>query len=674
MSADKKYTNQLINESSPYLLQHAHNPVNWYAWGPDALAKAKAENKMLLISIGYSACHWCHVMERECFEDEAVAQVMNANFINIKVDREERPDIDQIYMSAVQLMTGRGGWPLNCIALPDGRPIYGGTYFPKDHWLNVLQQIHTIFTTDRTKAMEYATELTRGVVMSGLPVKATETEFDWQKIVIDTVANWMHSMDNTEGGPAKAPKFPLPNNYLFLIRYAKLFKSDSLLQHVNLTLIKMAQGGIYDQMGGGFARYSVDGLWKVPHFEKMLYDNAQLVSLYAEAYKATGINLYKETVEETLAFVERELKSPEGLFYSALDADSEGEEGKFYVWKKEELEALLATDYALFADYYNINTEGLWEDENYILLRKEPAATVAKKHGLSVHDFNTKIAQLKKVVLAERAKRVRPGLDDKCLASWNALMIRGYADAHRYLGVPAYLTTAENAMRMFEEKYMQDDGLLYHNYKQGRSTIQGFLEDYCFTIDAYLALYENTFNPDYVTKADALAAKCYALFADADSGMFYFTPSSQTDLIARKMELHDNVIPASNSAMARVLNTLGQLTGNTTYLASARQMLNNVAEDMPSYGAGYSNWGILALQQAKPYYEVVAVGEKALDYIAEMEQEYKPNALYAAAKNNTPLEVFKGRLKVGETLIYVCQNNSCLAPVATPAQALPLLT
>ncbi|UPT66233.1 MAG: thioredoxin domain-containing protein [Sphingobacteriales bacterium JAD_PAG50586_3] len=405
MVSDKKYTNQLINETSPYLLQHAHNPVNWYPWGEEALAKAKAENKMLLVSVGYSACHWCHVMERECFENEEVAALMNEYFINIKVDREERPDIDQVYMSAVQLMTGRGGWPLNCITLPDGRPIYGGTYFPKDNWMAILQQMAEIFTYERERAEDYAAKLTEGVALSGLAIKSTATDINWDGVLNETVATWMNNLDNVEGGPARAPKFPLPNNYLFLLRYATLYKNENLLKHVNLTLTKMAYGGIYDQLGGGFARYSVDGFWKVPHFEKMLYDNAQLVSLYAEAYKATGIVLYKEVVDDTLGFIERELTSPEGLFYSALDADSEGEEGKFYVWKKEELTALLGNDFAVFADYFNINLEGLWEHGNYILLRKKDEQTLAAQHGLSVSDLKDKVASWKNLLLAERAKK-----------------------------------------------------------------------------------------------------------------------------------------------------------------------------------------------------------------------------------------------------------------------------
>lgn len=667
------HTNALVTQTSPYLLQHAHNPVQWYPWGDEALQKAKDEDKLLLISIGYSACHWCHVMERECFENEAVAEVMNKYFINIKVDREERPDIDQIYMSAVQLMTGRGGWPLNCFALPDGRPIYGGTYFPADQWVNILNQLHDIYQNDRIKALEYAAQLTRGVSLTGLVEKDKSGKMVDEHILMDTVAEWKNHIDNREGGPNKAPKFPLPNNYQFLLRYATLFNDAEVLQHVNLTLKKMAYGGIYDQLGGGFARYSVDGLWKVPHFEKMLYDNAQLVSLYAEAFKATGNALYKQVVDETLEFIARELTSPEGLFYSALDADSEGVEGKFYVWQKEELQQLLGSRYDVFAAYYNVNSLGLWEHDNYILLRIKDDEAIATAFNLSIPELQNTIQQCKAVLMAERDKRIRPGLDDKCLASWNALMIRGYADAYRYLGTENYLHIAQKAMQVFEEKFVQPKGFLYHNYKNGRSTIPGFLEDYCFAIDAYLALYEVTFDAAYITKANKLAAICFAHFYDMESGMFFFTADNAEGLIARKMEVFDNVIPSSNSALARGLYTLSQLTGNTEYRATALQMLQNMAGSMVGYGSGCSNWGMLALQQAKPFYEVVITGSNAINHYNQLNKKYLPQTLFACATANEPLDIFTARQQQGKTLIYVCENNSCLAPVEQVEEVIKMI-
>ncbi|MEM9022916.1 MAG: thioredoxin domain-containing protein, partial [Bacteroidota bacterium] len=457
------FTNRLVDETSPYLLQHAHNPVNWYPWGDEALDKAKAENKLLLISIGYSACHWCHVMEHESFEDTAVAAFMNEHFVCIKVDREERPDIDQIYMDAVQLLTQRGGWPLNCFALPDGKPFFGGTYFPKKQWLNVLDKVQEEYAQNPDKVTEYAERLTEGVQSTDLIAMNPEPpKFTWDGLQ-EAVRTWSENFDQEEGGPNRAPKFPLPNNYQFLLRYAHLTGDAALMDHVNLTLKKIAYGGIYDQVGGGFARYSTDELWKVPHFEKMLYDNGQLVSLYAEAYQATGDERYKRVVYETLAFVARELTADVGAFYSALDADSEGEEGKFYIWSKAELEELLGSDYALVADYYNINQKGFWEHGNYILLRDRDDAAIAAEHELTTEALTERIERAKATLLEARAKRVRPGLDDKSLTSWNAIMLKGYVDAYQVFREPRFLEAALRNARFLTEVQRREDGGLWHS-------------------------------------------------------------------------------------------------------------------------------------------------------------------------------------------------------------------
>lgn len=675
MAKQHLYTNRLINETSPYLLQHAHNPVNWYPWGPEALQKAKDENKMLLISIGYSACHWCHVMERECFEDPEVAAVMNEHYINIKVDREERPDIDQVYMSAVQLMTQRGGWPLNCIALPDGRPIYGGTYFPKHHWLNVLEQVNEVFVKDNNKAVEYAIELTRGVALSGLIEKNTEQDSLTTTLLHQMVANWQQQFDNIEGGPNRAPKFPLPNNYLFLLRYGVLTSNKTIQDHVNLTLTKMAYGGIYDQLGGGFARYSVDGLWKVPHFEKMLYDNAQLISLYAEAYKATGNKLYKNIVDETIAFIERELTSSEGLFTSALDADSEGEEGLFYIWKKDELKTLLTQEeFKLTEVYYNINFNGLWEEGNYILLRTQSVEEVAQTLQMPMSEIEATLVIIKAKLMEARNQRIRPGLDDKCLASWNAMMIKAYADAYKFLGNDEYRKKAFEAIDVFEQAFILPDGQMMHSFKNGKATINGFLEDYCFAIESFISLFEITHYEGFITKAEKLVAKCYELFEDTISGMFFFTPYTQTDLIARKLELFDNVIPASNSSLARSLFILGKLTGNIRYAQSAKQMLNNIAPQMEGYGAGHSNWGLLALQTLLPFYEVVIMGDNANEFIDKLTIAYLPQASIIKGNENSVLPIFSDRYVNGKTLAYVCQGSSCLLPTEDVTETLALLT
>src|SRR6218665_2712871 len=539
-NTDHKYTNSLEKETSPYLLQHAHNPVNWFAWGDEALEKAKREDKIILVSVGYSACHWCHVMEHESFEDETVAQLMNDYFVCIKVDREERPDIDQVYMMAVQLMTGHGGWPLNCFALPDGRPIYGGTYFPKQQWMNVLLNLADLYKNEKQKALDYAAQLTEGVRLAEL-VKTSEEQHAFSETTLsESYRNWKLRFDDVEGGPNKAPKFPLPNNYQFLLQYGR--NNPGLLQHVNLTLKKMAYGGIYDQLGGGFARYSVDHYWKVPHFEKMLYDNGQLVTLYSEAFTKTKDPLYKQVVYETLAFVARELTSPEGGFYSALDADSEGEEGKFYVWTRQELQSILNEDYAVFADYYNVDGRGLWEHEHNILLRHDDDETIAQRHKISMDELHTLIANSKKQLLAEREKRVRPGLDDKILTSWNALMLKGYVDAYNAFDEQLFLDAAVKNAEFILGKMHMNNGALNRTYKNGESKINGFLEDYSFVIEGLIALYQATFSEKYLLKAQELMEYCMMHFRDEKSGMFFFTSDTDQALITRKMELSDNVI------------------------------------------------------------------------------------------------------------------------------------
>ena len=670
---EHKYTNALINETSPYLLQHAHNPVDWLAWNDESLAKAKAEQKPILISIGYSACHWCHVMEHESFEDSTVAAYMNENFICIKVDREERPDVDQVYMNAVQLMTGRGGWPLNCFALPDGRPLYGGTYFPKDQWMDVMGKVNGIWVNEREKALEYATNLTKGVSESELIQKNTlEASFKLDELEA-IVEKWKEQLDNKEGGPDRAPKFPLPNNYEFLLRYATINNDQFMLDHVNLTLEKMAFGGIYDQVGGGFARYSTDALWKAPHFEKMLYDNGQLVSLYAEAYQATKNPLYKEIVEETLAFVERELTSKEGAFYSALDADSEGEEGKFYVWQKEELETLLLDDFKWVKDYYNINAKGLWEHGNYILLRKDGDVEFAEKQGWSVDELKQKVKAVNAKLLEERSKRIRPGLDDKQLTSWNALMLKGYADAYRVFGDKAYLKAATKNADFILKTQKQKDGALWHSHKENRSTINGFLEDYCFTIEAFIALYQATFDKKWLDEANELAAYSIEHFHDSESGMFFFNSNKDAKLIARKMELTDNVIPSSNSSMAKGLFYLGHYLDKSEYLEISEQMLNNVAQSAQQGGGWYSNWLELMLHHTNSFYEVAVIGKDADEKRKEIEQVYHPNKILIGGEKENGLPLLEFKSVEGETWIYVCVDKACQMPTSDVNEALKLI-
>ncbi|MBI2967264.1 MAG: thioredoxin domain-containing protein [Bacteroidetes bacterium] len=671
------HTNRLINETSPYLVQHAHNPVDWYPWGGEALAKAEKENKPIIISIGYSACHWCHVMAHESFEDEEVAKIMNNNFVCIKVDREERPDIDQIYMSAVQLITGSGGWPLNCFALPDGRPFTGGTYFPKEHWKETLLKISSEYQKNPVAFLRYAEALTQGVKTSEIiDLNPDETGFTIEELK-DGVEEWKKQFDNQEGGSDRAPKFPLPNNYLFLLRYAHLAKDDNIQKHVHLTLQKMAYGGIYDHIGGGFARYSTDKFWKVPHFEKMLYDNALLVSLYSEAYRATKNTFYKQAVYETLDFIKREMTSPEGMFFSGLDADSEGEEGKYYIWTLEELQHLLGERYELFAAYFNVNEHGLWEDGKYILLRKDDEEKIAGKFNITEEKLQVEIGGCKKIILEERGKRVHPALDDKSLTSWNALMAKGYLDAYTAFNEESFLQSAEKNIRFILSNLRLPDGGLFHSWKNGNSKIPGFLEDYAFTIEALISLYEATFDPSWLKEAKKLADYVILNFYDESSGMFFFTPVNAETVITRKTEVYDNVIPSSNSSLAKGLFYLGTLFDNVEYIEKSKQMLNNMRNHIGSYTSGYSNWAILMLHHLFPFYEIAIAGKEAHQRREELNRFYIPNRIILGevvetiqTENEIKVPLLENKFVTGETLIYACFNKTCKLPVKEASKAI----
>ena len=668
-----KYTNELIHETSPYLLQHAHNPVNWQPWGENALNRAKAENKLLLISIGYSACHWCHVMEHESFEDPEVAQIMNNHFVCIKVDREERPDIDHIYMTAVQLLTGRGGWPLNCIALPDGRPIWGGTYFQKENWIEALEAVSRFYAENPKETLEYAVKLQEGIEQNSLgPISGERSVID-PLFMPSLLKKWQDHFDTKNGGTKGAPKFMLPNNWQFLLRAGQEFQDEKIVGQVKLTLKKMAFGGLYDQIGGGFARYSTDEIWKVPHFEKMLYDNAQLLQLYAEAYQTDPNPLYQQVVSETVEFLKRELLSPENGFYSALDADSEGEEGKFYVWTKTELAQILGADFVLFSDYYNINSLGFWEHNHYILIRTEDNHSFAEKHQLSVDELEIKTRSWKQTLLKEREKRVRPGLDDKILASWNAMTISGLISCYKAFGTAEYLELALANADFLKQKMMTEDGKVFHSYKNNRSKISGFLEDYAFAIEAFTAIFEVTGNAEWLYKGKQLTEIAFNDFYDEPKSIFYFTAQQQTDLITRTIEVHDNVIPASNSVMAKNLFRLSYLLDKTDYLKTAQQMLNLVNGNMSDYPSGYSNWSQLMFDMSGNHFEVAIVGENAINLLNELQKNYLPHVIFCAGTTKSELPLLKERFVPGKTLIYICQNNSCQLPVETVEEALKLI-
>ncbi|MDI1256170.1 MAG: thioredoxin domain-containing protein [Flavobacterium sp.] len=669
-----QYTNDLINETSPYLLQHAHNPVDWKAWNQETLNKAKAENKLIIISVGYSACHWCHVMEEESFENKTVAKLMNDNFISIKVDREERPDIDQIYMNALQLMTGKGGWPMNCIALPDGRPIFAGTYFTKEEWTKALTELSALYKNNPQKAIAYADKLVDGIKKSAL-IAVNSDEVDFRNSdLINAVKSWQEDFDYKEGGFVGETKFPMPNALQFLLRYSYQNNNKAVQKHVQTTLVKMANGGIYDAIGGGFSRYSVDTKWHIPHFEKMLYDNAQLVSLYSDAYLVTKDELYKKTVSETLNFVEKELMATNGAFYSSIDADSENkakkrEEGAYYVWNEQELQSLLKSDYPLFQKYFNVNENGIWENNNYVLFKTQSDKDFSLKNKLSQADLEAKVKQWKQILLQARNTRPRPHLDNKTLTSWNALMIKGYVSAYKAFKNPHYKEIALRNANFIVTQQLQKDGSLNHSYKDGKSSIVGFSEDYATVIDAFIAVYQITLDEKWLAKAKQLTDYALVNFWDKKSNLFYFTSNTATALIARKIEITDNVIPCANSILAHNLFLLGHYYSDATYTETAQHMLNNVKKSALESPAEYYNWLDLMLNYTDNYFEVALSGNEAFDKTVQLQSYYLPNILIAGATKESNLPILENRFVDNETYIYVCVNKACKMPETDVATA-----
>jgi len=657
------HTNALINETSPYLLQHAHNPVNWYPWGDKALEKAQKEGKLIIVSIGYSSCHWCHVMEQESFEDSAVAFLMNEHFICIKVDREERPDIDHIYMTAVQLLNQQGGWPLNCIALPDGRPIWGGTYFPKKQWVDALSQVHRFYITKTVESEQYAAKLARGIAQSSLFQPSYSASPLSEQDLSASVKKWSAQFDAQYGGQKGAPKFPMPASLEFLLQYGTQQDDQEILDHVARTLTMMARGGIYDQAGGGFARYSVDPVWKVPHFEKMLYDNAQLLGLYAMAFQVYGDENYLRVVNQTVAFLKREMINPDGSFYSALDADSEGVEGKFYVWNRTELEQILEGEFDLFAEYYNINKTGFWEDGNYILYRTEDPDTFARDRNLETDAFLKRIDKWNRILLEVRGERTRPGLDDKSLTSWNALMISGLVKSFRATAQREQLEMAEDCAHLIRKKMWSKEGILYRNYKDGRVSIPGFHIDYALTIEAFLDLYETTMEASWLALADELTRGAMKGFYDPSSGMFRFSTDEEEVLVTHHLEIQDNVIPSSNSVMSYNLFRMGHLLAEKDYLEISTKMVEQMSGRILQYPNGFSGWGKLLLKQLHPFYEIAVVGPGAEALLHEIQSEYLPHVVVAATTRESNLPLFKGRYQKEKTHIFVCRDNACLLPV-----------
>lgn len=673
-----KFTNALIEETSPYLLQHAHNPVNWEAWKPEVLERAKNENKPLLISIGYAACHWCHVMERECFEDEAVASYMNEHFINIKIDREERPDVDQIYMDAIQMMSGNGGWPLNIVATPDGRPFWGATYLPKENWVKSLEQLSQLYHNEPERIEEYANDLSNGIRSVNLIENKTDTNTYSSSQLDDAVAKWTGYFDTFLGGYKQAPKFMMPNNLDFLMHYATAKGDKELMKYVDTTLTKMAYGGIFDHIGGGFSRYSVDVKWHVPHFEKMLYDNGQLVSLYAQAFAVTKNPLYRQVIDQTIGFTIEELLDESGGFYSSLDADSltpegELEEGAYYVWTETKLTSLLGADFEVFKDYFNINSYGLWEEENYVLIRDKPVEEIAELHGVQPGVVTSKIDAALAKLKEERNTRDKPRLDDKILSSWNGLMLKGLTDAYRYLGEQQYLDLALKNAAFLEREMIQADYSILRNHKEGKSTINGFLEDYATVIEGFIGLYEVSFDEKWLTLAKKLTEYSQKHFHDSDSGMFFFTSDLDASLIRRSIETNDNVISASNSIMAKNLIKLHKLYPDEGYANIADQMVKNVQQDFDTNAQGYANWLHTVLYAEMDFHEIAIVGESYKELGKQLSAHYLPNSILSGTNKDSPISLLQNRYVPQKSLIYVCIEGACKLPVLTTDEVLKQL-
>lgn len=691
-------TNRLAEETSPYLQQHAHNPVDWYPWGPEALGRAQAEQKPILVSIGYAACHWCHVMERESFESEAVATVMNTHFVCIKVDREERPDVDQIYMDAVHAMGLQGGWPLNVFLTSEAKPFYGGTYFPQGKWTQLLENIGQAYASERRSELEQSAErfmevistselkkyraqnrsATQDADLAALraigEVPETESAGVSEEEFKLLMYNLSTNFDRERGGMNRAPKFPMPSIWRFLLRGHAISGSRAVLDQAVLTLREMAWGGIYDQAHGGFARYSVDGDWLAPHFEKMLYDNGQLVSLYSEAFQLTGDELFRTVVYDTIEFVRLELTNDEGGFYSSLDADSEGEEGKFYVFTKEELQGILGDEEPLFSDYYNCTAAGNWEHGRNILHRRKTDEAFANAHQLAPGLVPKMVAGWKQKIMAVRATRIRPDLDDKVLTGWNALMLQGLTDAYRAFAEPEFLAMAEHNAR-FIEANLRDGPRLYRTCKNGRASISGFLEDYALVIQAYISLYEVSFAEKWLREAETLTEYVLSNFFDPIETQFFYTDSSAEPLIARKKELFDNVIPASNSVMAHNLRRLGRHLENPRYTDLAAEMLAQVRHLMVKEPQHLTNWASLYAALLRPGAEVAIIGLEAEAFREKLSRQFLFDTVLAGAEASSELPLLKLLKKPTEerTAIHVCREQACLAPVFSVAEALKAL-
>jgi uncharacterized protein YyaL (SSP411 family) len=670
--------NALIKESSPYLLQHANNPVQWYPWGDEALRLARENDLPILVSIGYSACHWCHVMERESFEDDTVASYMNQHFINIKIDREERPDLDHFFMDAVQAISGSGGWPLNVFLTPATLPFYGGTYYPpvkafnRSSWMEVLQSMADVFKNKREEVERQAETLVNHLrqangfasskTIAGGHEKESFYAIEDCKLIAETI---LAAADREEGGIGKAPKFLQTALLQYLLQYAHLSGHEPSREHACFTLGKMLRGGIYDQLGGGISRYSTDNEWLVPHFEKMLYDNALFASALSEAYQLTADKSFADGIRATLDFVEKELKDPEGGYYTALDADSEGVEGKFYVWSKAEIQDLLGPGADLFCHYYNVSEGGNWDETNILHISEgEPA--FAEKYGLSGERLTNILNEGRKVLLRQRSKRVRPGLDDKILLNSNALLLTAFCKAFAALGEEGYKKAAENLFAFIQSKFedKSGSGMYYHTYKKGEARYPAFLDDYAYLIEGLLLLQEITSNQEYLTKATQLIEYVVHQFKDETSPFFYYSGIAQKDLVVRKVEVYDGATPSANAVMAKNLLYLGIVFDNFTWREQGEQMLFSMKDVFQKYPTSFGVWAGIYLLQTYGVNEITVTGQNIQSVIKELLGKYIPNKILQSTRDGSLAErpMLKDKLNLSEAKIYLCRNFICQPP------------
>lgn len=668
-------SNALIKETSPYLLQHAHNPVNWYPWGTEALQRAREENKPILVSIGYAACHWCHVMERESFEDPGTAELMNRFFVNIKIDREERPDLDHIYMDAVQAITGSGGWPLNVFLTPDCRPFYGGTYFPpkpafnRPSWREVLIQIHQIFQQKQEDILQQASQLMQHLTNAnafGTAVTTVSEIFSTESQ--QSIAEQLLKQADTEwGGFGNAPKFPQTFSLRFLLRHYHFTGYQPALDQVVLSLDKMMQGGIYDQAGGGFARYSTDIRWQIPHFEKMLYDNALMAVLLAEAYQVTGLNRYARVLEETLHFIVTELGNGEQGYCSAWDADSEGVEGKYYTWTYPEIQQLLGSDADWFAEYFQITETGNWEEVN-ILWSLQSREQFSASKGWTESEGEERFSICLRKLKEARSKRIRPLLDDKVLLGWNALVNRAFSAAFAATGKETYRKLAIENMLFMEQAFAKTDGSWHHTYKNGESKIPAFLDDYAALIQAYIYLQEITGEADYLNKALQIAEWVLNNFQEEQTGFFYFTGISQTDVVIRKKEVYDGAVPSGNAMMAANLQYLSIIFDQPALKEQCRVLLQAMASSITRYPGSFGIWAAVLQNECWGIQEWAVLGKSAKASLPILLKNYVPNKILQVTETNLlKFPLLSGKFVPEEEeklLFYRCKDYQCEKPVS----------